>query len=50
MRVLDVACGTGAVLVQAAGLVGPTGLVVGVDLAEPMVAVAARRLQQMDPA
>jgi hypothetical protein len=28
----------------------PTGLVVGVDLAEPMAAVAARRLQQMDPA
>jgi SAM-dependent methyltransferase len=46
MRVLDVACGTGAVLVQAARMVGPTGLAVGVDLAEPMVAVAARRLQQ----
>ena len=46
MRVLDVACGTGAVLVQAAGLVGPTGLAVGIDLAEPMVTVAARRLQQ----
>jgi SAM-dependent methyltransferase len=46
MRMLDVACGTGAVLVQAARLVGPTGLAVGVDLAEPMVAVAARRLQQ----
>lgn len=46
MRVLDVACGTGAVLVQAARLVGPTGLAVGIDLAETMVAVAARRLQQ----
>jgi SAM-dependent methyltransferase len=46
MRVVDVACGTGAVLVQAAGLVGPTGLAVGVDLAEPMIAVAAQRLQQ----
>lgn len=29
MRVLDVACGTGAVLVQAARLVGPTGLASG---------------------
>jgi SAM-dependent methyltransferase len=45
-RVLDAACGTGAVLVQAARLVGPTGLAVGVDLAEPMVAVAARRLRE----
>ena len=47
MRVLDVACGTGAVLVQAAGLVGPTGLAVGVDLAEPMIAVAARQLRRL---
>ena len=44
MRVLDLACGTGAVLVQAARLVGPTGMAVGVDLAEPMAAVAARSL------
>jgi ubiquinone/menaquinone biosynthesis C-methylase UbiE len=47
MRVLDVACGTGAVLVQAARLAGPTGLAVGVDLAEPMAAVAARQLQRL---
>jgi SAM-dependent methyltransferase len=39
MRVLDVACGTGAILVQAARLAGPAGLAVGVDLAEPMAAV-----------
>jgi ubiquinone/menaquinone biosynthesis C-methylase UbiE len=45
-RILDVACGAGAVLVPAARLVGPTGLAVGVDLAEPMAAVAARRLQR----
>jgi ubiquinone/menaquinone biosynthesis C-methylase UbiE len=44
MRIFDVACGAGAVLVPAARLVGPTGLAVGVDLAEPMAAVAARRL------
>jgi SAM-dependent methyltransferase len=47
MRVLDVACGAGAVLVQAARLVGPAGLAVGVDLAEPMAQVAARRLQRL---
>jgi ubiquinone/menaquinone biosynthesis C-methylase UbiE len=46
MRVLDVACGSGAVLVQAARLAGPAGLAVGVDLAQPMVAVAARQLQR----
>jgi ubiquinone/menaquinone biosynthesis C-methylase UbiE len=44
MRILDVACGAGAVLIPAARLVRPTGLAVGVDLAEPMAAVAARRL------
>jgi ubiquinone/menaquinone biosynthesis C-methylase UbiE len=47
-RVLDVACGSGAVLVQAARVVGPGGLAVGIDLAEPMAAVAARRLQRLD--
>ena len=47
MRVLDVACGTGAVLVGAARRVGPTGMTVGVDLAEPMAAVAARQLQRL---
>jgi SAM-dependent methyltransferase len=47
MRVLDVACGTGAVLVEAARRVGATGTAVGVDLAEPMAAVAARRLGRL---
>jgi ubiquinone/menaquinone biosynthesis C-methylase UbiE len=47
MRVLDVACGTGAVLVQAARLAGPAGLAAGIDLAEPMAAVAARQLQRL---
>jgi SAM-dependent methyltransferase len=48
MRVLDVACGAGAVLVQGARLVGPGGLTVGVDLAEPMAAVAAGQLRRLD--
>jgi ubiquinone/menaquinone biosynthesis C-methylase UbiE len=48
MRVLDVACGSGAVLVPAARLAGPAGLAIGIDLAEPMAAVAARQLQRLD--
>jgi SAM-dependent methyltransferase len=47
MRILDVACGAGAVLVQAARLVGPAGLAVGVDLAEPMAQVAASKLRRL---
>jgi ubiquinone/menaquinone biosynthesis C-methylase UbiE len=48
MQVLDVACGSGAVLVPAARLAGPAGLAIGIDLAEPMAAVAARQLQRLD--
>jgi O-methyltransferase / aklanonic acid methyltransferase len=48
MRVLDVACGTGAVLVPAARLAGAAGSVVGVDLSEPMAVVAARQLGRLD--
>lgn len=36
-RVLDVACGAGAVLLAAIGWVGPSGIVVGVDRAGAMV-------------
>jgi SAM-dependent methyltransferase len=49
MRVLDVACGTGAALLKAARRVGPDGVVIGVDLAEPMVAQAAQRLRALGP-
>ena len=35
-RVLDVACGTGLVTFPAAGTVGPSGLVVGVDISAAM--------------
>lgn len=45
-RVLDVACGTGLVTMQAAAAVGPAGVVVGTDISAQMVAhaeqVAAR--------
>lgn len=37
MAVLDVACGTGLVLTDAAGAVGATGRVVGVDLSAEML-------------
>ena len=42
-RVLDVACGTGLVSVQAARAVGALGQVLGVDLSGHMVNAAARR-------
>lgn len=41
-RVLDVACGTGAVARQAAALLHGTGRVVGVDLTPAMLSVARR--------
>lgn len=41
-HVLDVACGTGIVARTAAGLVGPDGAAVGVDLNEAMITVARR--------
>ncbi|MBA4330250.1 MAG: dimethylmenaquinone methyltransferase [Polaromonas sp.] len=42
-KVLDVACGTGLVSLQAARDVGPQGRVVGVDLSGQMVEAATRR-------
>ena len=42
-RVLDVGCGIGDPTLQVAVLVGPHGRVVGIDLAEPMLAVARER-------
>lgn len=44
--VLDVATGTGAVLLPAAERVGPAGLVVGIDLSEGMLARAAQQVQE----
>ena len=42
-RVIDIACGTGLVALEAARVIGPTGQVVGVDLSGEMVSAAARR-------
>jgi SAM-dependent methyltransferase len=45
--VLDVACGTGVVSVAAARAVGPTGRVLGVDLADRMVQAASQRADDL---
>lgn len=45
-RVLDVCCGSGASAIPAAETVGPTGSVVGVDLAENLLALARSKAKQ----
>lgn len=44
-RVLDVPCGTGPALVAAAGLVGPSGRAVGLDVAGRMLALARAKVE-----
>jgi ubiquinone/menaquinone biosynthesis C-methylase UbiE len=46
-RVLDVATGAGAVLVPAANAAGPSGRVVGIDIAPAMVARAAAEIDRL---
>jgi ubiquinone/menaquinone biosynthesis C-methylase UbiE len=46
-RVLDVCCGAGASALPAAQLVGPGGNVLGLDLAEPLLALARYRAAQL---
>lgn len=48
MRVLDVACGTGALTLAAAKAVAPGGAVVGIDLNPGMLAVARRKAPETD--
>jgi trans-aconitate methyltransferase len=43
-RVVDIACGTGASSIALVERVGPSGLVLGVDVSAPMLARAAERL------
>lgn len=47
-RVLDVACGTGALTLAAAAVVGPAGSVVGLDANPEMLAVARRKPAQIE--
>lgn len=42
--VIDIGCGAGATILGLAARVGPSGRVLGVDVSEPMLAVAARRI------
>ena len=44
--VLDVGCGAGAALLAAAEVVGPTGSVIGIDLAEGMVGRARQAVRE----
>ncbi len=45
-RVLDICCGTGASAIPAAKAVGPTGQVLGVDLAAALLQLAQQKTQQ----
>src|SRR5215211_8854858 len=45
-RVLDVCCGSGASAIPAAEAVGPTGSVLGVDLAENLFVLAREKANQ----
>lgn len=44
--VLDIGCGTGGTTVAIARALGPDGRSVGIDVSEPMLAVAARRAER----
>ena len=48
MRVLDVACGTGVLTLEAAKAVAPTGAAVGVDLNPGMLGVARRKAPELE--
>ncbi len=48
MRVLDVACGTGVLTLEAAKAVSPNGAAVGVDLNPAMLSVARRKAPEIE--
>jgi ubiquinone/menaquinone biosynthesis C-methylase UbiE len=45
-RVLDIGCGTGSTTLAVARQIGPKGTAVGVDISEPMIAVAKQRAER----
>ena len=45
-RVLDVCCGTGSSAIPAAELVGPSGFVIGIDLADRLLALARKKARR----
>jgi ubiquinone/menaquinone biosynthesis C-methylase UbiE len=47
-RVLDVCCGSGASAIPAAEMVGPSGSVVGIDLAENLLELARSKAKQQN--
>ncbi|MDH3201077.1 MAG: class I SAM-dependent methyltransferase [Myxococcales bacterium] len=48
MRVVDVACGTGVLTIEAAKAVSPNGAAVGVDLNPAMLSVARRKAPEIE--
>src|SRR5215469_2116859 len=45
-RVADVGCGNGALTIDAARRVGPTGMALGIDISTPMLDLARRRAKE----
>ncbi|MEV7559741.1 class I SAM-dependent methyltransferase [Streptomyces sp. NPDC048331] len=45
-RVLDIGCGLGATLLPAAGLIGPAGRALGIDIADAMIEEAGREAER----
>src|ERR1700683_4348923 len=44
--VMDVGCGCGATTIELARAVGPSGRAIGLDLSQPMLALASERLRE----